>query len=277
MIYPTLLDYQVDCGYIFAFSTTRKGGVSQGNYGGFNMNPYCGDNPEHVEANRNAFFSRFIMMEDGLIMPHQVHGTEVRKIDKAYFDMSAKEKEQYLDGVDALMTDLSCLSTDAPIDDSMPEPRLCIGVSTADCIPVLLIDELHVAASAVHAGWRGTVKGIVQKTLAAMQEEYGTRPEDVEAIIGPGISMKNFEVGDEVYEAFVQAGFDMAGMSCKVGGKWHIDLWEANSRQLCDMGVAREKIMVAGICTYDHVEDFFSARRLGIASGRIFTGVMIVG
>ena len=61
-----------------------------------------------------------------------------------------------------------------------------------------------------------------------------------------------------------------------MGGKWHIDLWEANCQQLRDMGFPQEKIMVAGICTYDHVDDFFSARRLGIASGRIFTGAILV-
>ena len=261
MTFPTILDYLDDDSRVFAFSTTRKGGVSKGNYGGFNMNSYCGDNPSHVEANRKAFCYLFGLDESKLVMPHQVHGTEVRIIDDAFEAMSPDKRARYLEGVDAVMTQKS---------------RLCIGVSTADCIPVLLVDHAKVAVCAIHAGWRGTVKGIVKESFAAMQEAYGCDVNDMEAIIGPGISMKNFEVGDEVYDEFRGAGFRMDDISCRMGGKWHIDLWEANCQQLRDMGFPQEKIMVAGICTYDHVDDFFSARRLGIASGRIFTGAILV-
>ena len=261
MTFPTILDYLDDDRHVFAFSTTRKGGESKGNYGGFNMNQYCGDNPSHVEANRTAFCYMFGLDEGKLVMPHQVHGTEVRIIDDAFEAMSPESRASYLEGVDAVMT---------------RKPRLCIGVSTADCIPVLLVDHAKVAVCAIHAGWRGTVKRIVKKAFAAMQEAYGCDVKDMEAIIGPGISVKNFEVGDEVYEEFRDAGFRMDAISCRMGGKWHIDLWEANRLQLREMGFSKKRIMVAGICTYDHVDDFFSARRLGIASGRIFTGAILV-
>ncbi len=259
--YPTILDYLEDDEHVLAFSTTRKGGVGEGNYAGFNINAYCGDNPAHVKANRKAFCNMFGMKNERLIMPHQVHGTEVRKIDDTYFSMTVEERVNYLEGVDALMTQ---------------KKHICIGVSTADCIPVLLVDHLNLAVCVIHAGWRGTAKCIVEKSFKAMQQTYGSKVEDMEAIIGPGISMKNFEVGDEVYDEFAQAGFDMDEISCRIGGKWHIDLWEANRRLLLDQNMEQEKIMVAGICTYDHVDDFFSARRLGVASGRIFTGAILV-
>ena len=89
------------------------------------------------------------------------------------------------------------------------ELNVCIGVSTADCIPILLYDTKHHAAAAIHAGWRGTVKHIVQKIIKEMGIVYQTKPQELQAVIGPGISLQNFEVGDEVYEQFANACFDM--------------------------------------------------------------------
>ena len=102
----------------------------------------------------------------------------------------------------------------------------------------------------------------------------GTDGTDVSAVVVPGISLAAFEVGDEVYEAFRLAGFPMDRIARKQE-KWHIDLWEANRLQLLDFGVPSAAIETAGICTYTHCDDFFSARRLGIRSGRMLTGIML--
>ena len=96
----------------------------------------------------------------------------------------------------------------------------------------------------------------------------------LKAVIGPGISLKNFEVGDEVYEAFSDAGYPMEQISRKEQ-KWHIDLWACCRLQLEATGIKAENIEECGICTYDEVEDYFSARRLGISSGRILTGIVL--
>ena len=151
-------------------------------------------------------------------------------------------------------------------------PGLCIGVSTADCIPVLLYDEQQHAACAVHAGWRGTVQRIVDHAVTAMQLSYGTDPAQLRAVIGPGISLDSFEVGDEVYDSFAAAGFEMAAIS-RHDEKWHIDLPVCNQIQLQEAGV--RAIYLSGICTYQHADRYFSARRLGIQSGRIFTAIML--
>ncbi len=151
---------------------------------------------------------------------------------------------------------------------------LCIGVSTADCIPVLLYDEAHHATCAIHAGWRGTVKRIVKKAIASMQAAYGTLPQQLKAQIGPGIHLDSFEVGDEVYEAFSNEDFDMPSISMRKE-KWHIDLPECNRLQLIKAGVTSQNIKVSSVCTYQQVNDYFSARRLGIKSGRIFTGIIL--
>ena len=150
----------------------------------------------------------------------------------------------------------------------------CLCVSTADCVPILLYDRVKEVIAAIHAGWRGTVGRIVEKTLDVMKSQYGTEGEDVMACIGPSISLESFEVGDEVYAAFEEAGFDMSRIARKYE-KWHLDLWEANRLQLLAHGVLPEHIEVAGICTYQNHEDFFSARRLGIKSGRILSGIQI--
>lgn len=113
-----------------------------------------------------------------------------------------------------------------------------------------------------------------------MNRAFGTHPERLRAVIGPSISEAAFEVGDEVYDAFVAANFPMSTIAhrcpCNNGGsKWHIDLWAANVLSLEQSGVKLEHIHVSGICTYTHHDTFFSARRLGVDSGRIYSGIML--
>lgn len=250
MISPQLTYYNMGTG-VTAFSTTRQGGCSTGNYAAFNINGYCGDDEVHIAANKVALCGLLGIDSNRLVMPHQVHDCVVRRIDGP--------QQGVIEGVDAVMTDV---------------PQLCIGVSTADCIPVLLYDSTHCAVSAVHAGWRGTVLRIVQKAVEAMCHAYGTAPADLQAVIGPGISLDSFEVGDEVYDQFLSAGFDMQPISRREA-KWHIDLPMCNRLQLMEAGVPADHIQMTNICTYQQYDRYFSARRLGIQSGRIYTGILI--
>ena len=242
-----------------AFSTTRKGGVSTGNYGEFNINEYCGDEAVNIAANRKQLADELGISTDHIIMPHQVHGVEVRQIAGEFLSMPENIRKMVLEGVDAVITS---------------EKGICIGVSTADCIPVLLYDEEHQAVAAIHAGWRGTLERIVHKSVQEMTFAFKTDPKKLKAVIGPGISLKNFEVGQEVYDAFQKQHFDMAAIA-KRYEKWHIDLPLCNRLQLMGAGVPSTHIQDAAICTYDHAGDFFSARRLGAASGRIYTGILL--
>lgn len=242
-----------------AFSTTRHGGHSTGNYAELNINRYCGDNPEDIEKNLEDLCRELGVDKERVIMPHQTHGTEVMQIGADFLSLSATVKGMILEGVDALITDVK---------------DVCIGVSTADCIPILIYDYAHHAAAAVHAGWRGTAKRIACKAVKMMEVSFGSRPEDLTAVIGPGISIDAFEVGDEVYAEFEAAGFNMADISRKEG-KWHINLPECNRRQLAAMGLKENNINVSGVCTYNNSNDYFSARKLGTESGRIFTGIIL--
>ena len=255
---PELHYYHIAEG-VTAFSTTRHGGYSQGNYGEFNVNLYCGDEPEAIARNRRLLCKELAVAEDRLVMPHQVHDTGVSQIGKTFFMLSEEIRKQVLEGIDALITNLK---------------HICIGVSTADCIPIIIYDPEHHAAGVVHSGWRGTVANITGRVVTSMQMAYQSKPELLKAVIGPGISLKNFEVGDEVYEAFADAGYPMEQISEKQE-KWHIDLFACCRLQLEATGIKAENIEESGICTYDNVEDFFSARKLGIASGRILTGIVL--
>ena len=243
-----------------AFSSTRKGGVSVGKYGEFNINAYCGDDPEAIATNRQLLCQELQIDTNFLLMPHQTHGDESRIIAQDFFSSSSMTREMLLESVDSLITNV---------------PGVCIGVLTADCIPILLYDDRHHVAAAVHAGWRGTVQRIVSKTIKKMGQNYGTHAEDLHGCIGPGISLTHFEVGDEVYKEFAHAGFNLSEISLKKE-KWHINLPECNRLQMVEMGVPESNILNTQICTFDHVDEYFSARRMGIQSGRVYSGIILL-
>jgi polyphenol oxidase len=145
---------------------------------------------------------------------------------------------------------------DALIDD---RPGNLLAVKTADCIPILLVDEGHCAMAAVHAGWRGTVARIAQSAVCAMSNQFGTEPDRLYAAIGPGIGKCCYEVGAEVAAQFGE------------NGPCHIDLAEANRAQLLEAGVPAERIYVANLCTKCHGEDFHSYRRDKEHAGRMIS------
>ena len=247
---------------VTAFSTTRHGGCGSGAYGSFNCTPYTGDEFSVVLANQELLCKLVGITTEQLIVPYQTHSANVLIVDEAFMQLSSDARHAMLQEKDAVVTDVA---------------GLCLCISTADCVPVLLYDSEHEVVAAVHAGWRGTVEKIVTNTLQVMYENYGTKTKDVYAVIGPCISLDAFEVGIEVYEAFYQAGYDMKMIACwhPEKEKYHIDLPKANRLQLLAEGVPHAQIHDSGICTYNEYRDFFSARRLGIQSGRILNGIVI--
>lgn len=259
-----MLGYELLSAYpnIFHFVTTRQGGVSEGTYASFNCSPYCGDDQQKVWSNQERLMESFPTTFRQLIIPYQVHGTKIGLIDQAFRDLSAEEQKKQLHGVDAVVTNQS---------------GCCVCVSTADCVPLLVYDRKQQVVAAIHAGWRGTVENITLSVLQKMRLVYGSSGEDLIVTIGPSISLSCFEVGEEVYETFREKGFDVSRISSfhKQTGKHHIDLWEANRIQLLEFGVPEKQIEISGICTYTHHDEFFSARRLGINSGRILSGIML--
>lgn len=248
---------------VFAFSTTRRGGCSSGAYASMNCTPYTGDEPDAVHRNQELLRARLPVEGIPLIIPYQTHGTASLVVDKEFLSAPQTEQHSRLQAIDALLTD---------------QCGVCLCVSTADCIPILLYDIRHRAIAAIHAGWRGTVERIAVTVLRQMNRQYGTCGADLHAVIGPGISQEAFEVGDEVYEAFSRQGFPMEYISGwkPETHKYHIDLPAANLLQLLESGIPETQIVRSGICTYTHHDVFFSARRSGIRSGRILTGITLL-
>lgn len=232
---------------IVHFSTMR-GGVDTP-YSKYNMCNYTGDDPEHVLASRLAYAEALGIEVQRMWFPRQVHGSDVLVVDSSMPD-----------GVvaDAVIT---------------RERNLLIGVSTADCVPVLLYDPQKAVVGAAHAGWRGTIANIAGKTVARMREVFDSDPSDILAMIGPSISPEAFEVGYEVSDVFVRNGYE----SCVLSGcsKPHVDLWSVNQRQLVEQGLLPKNIDKDTVCTYFNSGELFSARRLGINSGRIVTAIML--
>jgi len=139
------------------------------------------------------------------------------------------------------------------------QPGSVVAVKTADCIPVLLVDERLHAVAAVHAGWRGTVAGIVRDAVGAMGRNFGSQAADLHAAIGPGIGKCCYEVGPEVAAQF-------GGQ-----GRGHIDLPEANRRQLLEVGVTPQRIYASNLCTMCRGDEFHSFRRDKEAAGRLYS------
>jgi len=145
---------------------------------------------------------------------------------------------------------------DALLED---RPGAVIAIKTADCIPILLVDERHRAVAAVHAGWRGTVARIAAGAVVAMGRQFGTEPRDLHAAIGPGIGKCCYQVGPEVAAQFGERG------------RANISLPDANRGQLLEAGVTPRRIYASNLCTMCLAEEFHSFRRDGDAAGRLYS------
>jgi YfiH family protein len=159
----------------------------------------------------------------------------------------------------------------SPEGDALLSAGCLVGVKTADCLPILLVDERHRTVAAVHAGWRGSVSRIVQKSVQAMSARWGTRPGDLHAALGPAIGGCCYEVGPEVASQFAELFPERRDLDQRA----HIDLEEANRRQLLALGVHPERIYSAGLCTFCDAAQFHSFRRDREAAGRMISFIGI--
>jgi polyphenol oxidase len=208
---------------------------------------------EKIRQHRRLLAHALGVGETKLFFPSQVHKTRVVTVT----ENTTKEE---LAETDALITD---------------KKNICIAVMSADCVPVLLYDRKNGVVAAIHAGWRGTVAKIVEKTLSEMRDLFGTKGEDIVAAIGPSVCQESYEVGEEVIREVDKAfGRSNSLMKHKPGNKAHLDLWQANKLQLVQAGVDEKNIEVSGRCSVLENQHFFSARK-GDA-GRFAAGIMMI-
>lgn len=243
-----------DAGFVNGFST-RVGGVSPFPEDSLNLAGFDEDLAENIYENRR----RFLAMFDGdykLATQWQVHGDGVRVID----------------------SDADLVDGEAKYDGLVSQLRnVLVGVKTADCVPILIGDPLTRSFAAVHAGWRGTVKSIVVRAVESMQENFGSEPKDMIAAIGPAAGCKNYEIGEDVIDAFGSA-FSTAEKYFSPTSKGHalIDLHLANKDQLLSCGVPLSNVYTAPFCTMARLDLFFSYRvekKLYGKTGRLMSAI----
>ncbi len=229
---------------VFGFSGKAEGSFDAPFY--WNMSLSVGDDPNAVKANRKLFFERLGLGVENVALQKQVHGDVV-----AVRVSGGTEGE-----TDAMVTNVRGLG---------------LGISSADCTPIFIYDPVHKAIGAVHSGWKGTELKIVEKTFAVMNREYGTEAGDVFVYIGPSITRKNYEVGEEFLDKFPLQFF------ARFDNKLLLDVAGINYAMLRDLGVPIQNIQHSTLCSYEFNHQCHSYRRDGITSGRALGVIALRG
>lgn len=246
--------------WLLAGFSTRQGGVSTAYAAGGPPEQNLGytpqEDPLQVTAMRQSLADALVQSRSAahaagvrpdLVTVRQCHSGRVCRVERAQLPLTIEDGRAILEG-DGLYT---C------------DTNLLLGILTADCVPVLVADTRTHAVAAFHAGWRGTVERIVERGVEALRKQFGCRPQDLIAAIGPSIGPCCFEIGAEVREKF-EAQFDYgcelvtevadsppesAGRGADPDARVHLNLWEANRRQLLDAGLRPAAIALIGQCT----------------------------
>jgi YfiH family protein len=224
----------------------RRGGKSVGPYAGLNVSYHVGDDAEIVSRNVCDAKSAIGIHDGRVVTMKQVHGDTIVDVK----DTKTKETGE----ADAIVT---------------ATPGVFLGVLTADCVPILFAAPDRRVAAAVHTGWRGTLAGIVVKTVEHLQQNYGIAPGSLEAAIGPAIGPCCYEVGEDVVEALLARWGRLAeGTIDRSAAKAHLDLRRLNQAILVQAGLPGESVYNIGPCTSCAATDYFSYRRQRGETGR---------
>ena len=221
-----------------AYTTLRKGGVSETPFDQLNLAQNVGDNPEQVDKNRSILKQELKLPADPIWI-NQTHSTIAIP---ANIENTGKE-------ADASYTALA--------------EQVCI-ITTADCLPLLVCNRKGTHVAAIHAGWRGLSKGVIENTLNALN----LPPEDILVWLGPAIGPKHYEVGDEVRDFFLQIDPEASkAFTPSINQRWLADLYTLARLRLKKLGISA--VYGGKYCTYSDPENFYSYRRDGNKTGRM--------
>lgn len=237
--------------------STRKEGVSTGQFSSLNLGIYTKDARNSVRKNFALFCKDAGTNPERLTFARQVHSTTVLPVTAK----SAGQTPELYPECDGLVTN---------------EPGVCLVTFSADCTPVLLLDPVRRVIASVHSGWRGTLGQIVCKAVEVMQKQFKTAPENVLAAIGPSIKQCHFEVDEDVYLQFVKQFGDLVKeYTLQKGNKYYIDTDALNRYGLISLGVLEENIQICSLCTFCEEAQFFSYRRDG-ETGRMCAVIELI-
>lgn len=216
----------------------------------------------HFFTTRNSTGHSLIPLEnkEAFVMVRQVHGDDILIIDKPVDDIITFIKDAMQRPSDSIITD---------------QGNIGIGIATADCLPVLLYDPVRTVIASVHAGWRGTIRGILSKVVCQMVNMFKCRVEGIIVALGPSIGSCCYAVGEAVIGPLKSANPEWERYIVLLeDGKARLDLTALNVRQLKDAGIADKNIFRVGLCTSCNEDMFFSYRRDGVGTGRMISGIM---
>jgi YfiH family protein len=228
---------------------TRQGGVSFPPYDSLNLSDKNGDRKEFVSKNENLIARAFGFDPSRLILLDQMHQDQILLLRKPVTTLP------------------SILEYDALITNS---PNTFLGILTADCLPIFVVDSKKKVAAAVHAGRQGTTLHITAKVLKKMEEEFGCSSNDLVITLGPSIGPCCYEIDEKVFQAEWEAFSTSKGT-----GKWMVDLAQVNITQMKRGGIKEEQISSINLCTHCHNDLFFSYRKEG-RTGRQLSFIGIV-
>lgn len=228
--------------------STRMGGVSKGIYSSMNLSFQRGDSEEAVNENYRRIAKTLGCHISDIVCSAQTHTVNIRIADDADRGKGIIYEKDYTD-IDGLITNVK---------------GIVLATFYADCVPLFFVDTKRKAIGLAHSGWRGTIGRMGLHMIEAMGKEYGTRPEDVTAAIGPSICKDCYEVSADVAEKFMKE-FHKSVQSEKIlydkgSGKYMLDLWKANEIILLEAGILPEKLQITDICTCCNPEYLFSHR-----------------
>jgi len=238
--------------------STRVGGVSSGPFKGMNLSLNSGEDKDLVEINRCMFVKALNAGNPEVYTVRQMHGTRVLRIETR--DHPAEEYRQAQ--ADAIITD---------------QPGVAIGVLTADCVPILMVDPEKKAVAAVHAGREGSLHHLISNVVERMHKDFGSSSGDLRAAIGPCIEAGCYEVGEEVAERVNRNHPVQKQALIHEGGSYFLDLRKMNHMELVNCGVKEDNIHHVDLCTACAPRTFYSHRKSnGKDTGRMMAMIMLI-
>ena len=245
-----------ETGIVTSAFSTRLGGVSEGYYSSLNLSFDRGDDPARVLENFKRIGASMGVNVEDMVLSKQTHTTNVRVVTEEDKGKGVMRERNYTD-VDGMITNV---------------PGICLVTSYADCVPLYFVDPVKKAIGLSHSGWRGTVGKIGKNTVQLMQENFGSKPEDLLAAVGPSVCMDCYEVSEDVIEQFKE-DFEKKYWEDlfykKENGKYQLNLWKANELIFLESGILPEHMAITNVCTHCNSKILYSHRTMGNNRGNL--------